>query len=311
MHNIVAVGSVAFDTVKTPVGSVEKTLGGSLTHFINASSLIDDVSRSIIGVVGNDFSPENESFFSKRKIDTTDLQKISDGKTFFWEGYYKDDMNEAFTVTTELNVFAEFSPRISDMNKNTDIHFLGNIDPGLQLDVLNNINSKISFMDTMNFWLESQKEKVLEVFKKVDGLIINEGEAFILTGEKNFLIAAEKIIDMGIKYLIIKRGNAGVTFYSKDGMFFSLPAFPIKNLTDPTGAGDSFAGGFVTTLAKKLKTGKDLKPNDFKEALVFGTIIASFNVENFGVSGIADKSSKDLYSRIEEFSTFSSFPKIN
>ncbi|OHD14096.1 MAG: hypothetical protein A2Y41_08015 [Spirochaetes bacterium GWB1_36_13] len=305
--DIVAVGSIAFDSVKTPVGKKERILGGSLTHFINASSVIPSLSKGIVGVVGEDFSSKEESFFTSRNVDTTDLEK-KQGKTFFWEGYYEKDMNQAFTLKTELNVFADFSPKISQANEKTKFLFLGNIDPVLQLSVLEKIEFETCFMDTMNFWLETKKEDVLKVLKKITGLIINETEAFLLTGESNYIKAAALIMDMGPSFVIIKRGSAGSTFFSKSGLFISYPAFPVANLVDPTGAGDSFAGGFVSyfTANKEKKTESVL----IKEALAYATMIASFNVEGFGIDGLADKKENDVLSRMEKYYEFSLLPNF-
>jgi len=307
--NIVAVGSVAFDSVQTPKGKRERILGGSLTHFMNAVSLFSELSCGIIGVVGDDFEESHWNFFKEKNIDIQDLKK-KPGKTFFWEGYYEKDMNQAHTLKTELNVFGDFNPEISSANTQTDFLFLGNIDPALQLQVLDRVKFQYCLMDTMNFWLETRLEEVKKAIQKISGLIINEGEAALLTGEHSYLAAGEKLISQGLPFLIIKRGSSGVSFFSKQGDFYSFPAYPVKNLVDPTGAGDSFAGGFVSYLAQVLKKGKE-PLSHLKEALVYATITASFYVEGFGIEGLAQKNREDIFSRIESFKKFSSFPNFN
>lgn len=305
--DIVAVGSIAFDSIKTPQDQRERILGGSLTHYCNAASLIKDMSIGIVGVVGQDFGKEEEDFFKKRNIDISDVQKKA-GKTFFWQGYYQDDMNQAYTVKTELNVFADFKPSFSPQNKKTKILFLGNIHPLLQAYVLDNVEYEFCFMDTMNLWLETELENVKALFPKIHGLIINEGEAAILTGEKNYLLAGEKILAMGLPYLIIKRGNAGVSFFSREGDYFAFPAYPVKKLVDPTGAGDSFAGGFTSFLIKNI--GEKDKKLLIKKALVYATALASFYVEGFGIEGLKNITYEDVLKRIEKYRDFSSLPQF-
>jgi len=307
MKNIVGIGSIAFDSVKTPAGVKDRILGGSLTHFINAACVLGGLEIGIVGVVGQDFGPEEESFFKSKNVDLTDLQK-KEGKTFFWEGFYQDDMNQAYTNVTELNVFADFSPKISSGNQKTDFLFLGNIDPVLQLEVLSKVKFEHCFMDTMNLWLEIKIKEVKDVLKKVSGLIINEGEAFILSGEANYIKGAKKILAMGPQYLIIKRGSYGVSFFSKNGDFISFPAFPIEDVVDPTGAGDSFAGGFVSYLSFLYKKNGKLDSQSIKEALIYATVVASFNVEGFGVEGLARQSKEQVFARIRQLVQYSSLP---
>jgi len=307
--NIVGIGSVAFDSVKTPAGAENRILGGSLTHFINAATVIGALDIGIVGVVGKDFTVKEEQFFKNKKVDLTDLEK-KEGKTFFWEGYYQDDMNQAHTVTTELNVFADFQPKISRHNQETDFLFLGNIEPSLQYNVVNSIKYDYCFMDTMNLWLEIKQDEVKKVLKKVHGLIINEGEAFLLSNEKNYLNGAKKILTLGPEYLIIKRGSYGVSFFSKKGDFFSFPAFPVEKVVDPTGAGDSFAGGFISYLSFHYKNNGQINAEAIKQALVYATITASFNVEGFGVSGLVNKTKNHIFERINQFVQYSSLPKF-
>lgn len=306
--NIVAVGSVAFDSIKTPKESRERILGGSLTHFSHATSLFPNLSCGAIGVVGQDFTQKGWDFFKSKNIDTQDL-KEKEGKTFFWQGYYQEDMNQAHTITTELNVFGNFKPEISSANTQTDFLFLGNIHPSLQLQVLNQVQFKYCLMDTMNLWIETQREELYKAIKLISGLIINENEAFLLTQEHNYLKAGEKLISQGLPFLIIKRGDSGVSFFSKQGDFYSFPAYPVKDLIDPTGAGDSFAGGLTSYLADIYQKGKDPLKH-IKEALIYAVTVASFYVEGFGIEGLATKNKHDIDSRLKKFIKFSSFPNF-
>jgi hypothetical protein len=305
--DIVAVGSIAFDSIKTPSGSKDRILGGSLTHFINAATVIKGLNIGIVGVVGKDFTAKEEQFFIHRKVDLSDVQR-KEGLSFFWEGYYQDDLNQAFTVKTELNVFADFNPSVCDRNSNCKILFLGNIDPVLQLGITNKVSADFIVLDTMNFWIESKKEDLLQVINKIDCLIINEGEAALLTGEKNFITAADTLLGKGLSYLIIKRGNAGVTLFGKDGFRVSYPAVLVDNVIDPTGAGDSFAGGFVSYLAKNKS--KKLNHKLLKKSLVYATLVASFNVQGFGTDKISSISKKDVDKLYDIYNEISAFPKI-
>ncbi|PKL15295.1 MAG: sugar kinase [Spirochaetae bacterium HGW-Spirochaetae-6] len=307
--NIVALGSLAFDSIETPSGQVTRALGGSLSHFINAAAKQSHLNMGILGVVGDDFGPREESFFVEKNIDLTDMERVA-GQTFFWSGYYEKDMNQAHTRITELNVFSDFKPRVSPVNQECDILFLANIDPELQLEVISKVRFRYAFLDTMNYWLTSKRDAVLAVLPKITGFIINEEEAFILTEEANYLRAAEKILTFGPQYLIIKRGNSGVVFMGKDGSLINYPAFPIKGLVDPTGAGDSFAGGFVSYLADRLRNNEALEES-FKAALVYATVMASFNVEGFGLEGLAPITKEDVAARIMRYREYSSFPNFN
>jgi sugar/nucleoside kinase (ribokinase family) len=277
MSNILVVGSLAYDTLKTPHGHVDRTLGGSANYFSLAASLYSQV--RVVGVVGEDYLEEDLEMLRKRKVDLKGLQK-KPGKTFHWKGEYKADMSEAITLATDLNVFADFNPELPAEYRDSQYVFLANIDPLLQLRVLEQIEKpKLVGSDTMNFWISSKLPELKKVLAKVDVLLINEGEAGQICKAENAIAAAEQILVMGPKAVVIKRGEYGFVLYTKEG-FFILPAFPIANVVDPTGAGDTFAGAFFGYLSKRDK-GFDL--HSLKQACINGCLAASFTVEAFGV----------------------------
>lgn len=295
MSEILVVGSLAYDTISSPEGRAEKTLGGSANYFSLAASHFAPV--RVVGVVGNDYSDQDFEVLRQRKVDTAGLQVV-DGKTFHWEGKYEGDMNEAITLNTELNVFEHFNPKLPETYKKSSFAFLANIDPVLQLDVLNQIQSpKVVASDTMNFWISSKKEDLLKVLKKVDLLVINEGESKLLTNKSNAVAAADDILAMGPKAVIIKRGEYG--FILKMGQqFFALPAYPIAKVIDPTGAGDSFAGGLFGYLAGQNQT---LNFESLKKACIHGAVVASFTVQDFGIKALASMSTNQLEARLAEY----------
>lgn len=277
MSHILVVGSLAYDTISTPHGKAERTLGGSANYFSLAASLFSKV--RVVGVVGEDYAAADLEMLTKRKVDTQGLQKQA-GKTFHWTGQYKDDMNEAITLATDLNVFEHFNPQIPAEYRNSEYVFLANIDPVLQLRVLEQIeNPKMVASDTMNFWISSKLPDLKRVLSKVDVLLINEGEADAIASTSNAIAAAKKILEMGPKAVVVKRGEYGFVMYTSEG-YFILPAFPVANVVDPTGAGDTFAGAFFGYLAKRDK-GFDIPT--LKQACIEGCLLASFTVESFGV----------------------------
>lgn len=277
MSNILVVGSLAYDTISTPHGRVDRALGGSANYFSLAASLFSKV--RVVGVVGEDYDAADLEMLQKRKVDTQGLQR-QPGKTFHWTGEYKDDMNEAITLATDLNVFANFNPKLPVEYKNSEYVFLANIDPVLQLSVLEQIEKpKLVGSDTMNFWISSKMGDLKKVLEKVDVLLINEGEADAIAKTTNAIAAAEKILKMGPKAVVIKRGEYGFVLYSQEG-YFILPAYPVASVVDPTGAGDTFAGAFFGYLSKRDK-GYDL--TSLKQACIQGCLLASFTVESFGV----------------------------
>ncbi len=295
MSDILVVGSLAYDSISTPAGKTDRTLGGSANYFSLAASLFAKV--KVVGVVGDDYAPNDLSLLTSRNVDVTGLQKKA-GKTFHWAGQYDGNMNEAQTLATDLNVFGDFNPELPEAYKDSQYVFLANIDPVLQLRVLEQVKKpKFVGADTMNFWISSKKDTLLQVLKKIDALLINEGEAKMLTGKTNAIAASDMLLEMGPKAVVVKRGEYGFVLRTKEGHFI-LPAYPVANVTDPTGAGDTFAGGFFGTLAKSNK-GLDLA--SLKEACVNGCLLASFTVEAFGVAKLKDLSLEKISARGEQF----------
>ncbi len=297
---IVVVGTVAFDTVETPFGRGENVLGGSATYFSTSASFFSDV--SLVAVVGEDFPQEHLDFLKSREIDLQGLQQIP-GKTFHWSGKYGYDLNEAQTLDTQLNVLMEFKPELPASYRETDVLFLGNIDPELQLQVLDQVKKpRLTACDSMNFWIASKPEALKEVMKRVDIVVINEGEARMLTEEANLVKAARRIIALGCKRLVIKRGEYGVLMFTADTVF-AAPAWPLEEVFDPTGAGDTFAGGFMGYLAN---TG-DLSEEGMRQALVFGSVMASFNVEDFSLNRMKRLTYPEIETRYRSFKGLTSF----
>lgn len=275
MSKILAVGSLAFDSISTPAGKAEKVLGGSLNYFSIAASFYNPL--QLVGVVGEDFPDQHLEFLASRGIDIGGVSKVK-GKTFHWTGEYGKDLNEAITLSTQLNVFEHFNPQLPESYKNAEYVFLGNIAPELQLSVLDQVKKpKLIAMDSMNFWITGRREALLKVLPRIDLLTINEGEAKLLAGETNVVLAAEKILTMGPKALVVKRGEYGA-FLFFGGEIFSAPAVPIRRVVDPTGAGDTFAGGLVGYLASK---GVGLDQKALREGVLNGSVMASFTVEDF------------------------------
>ncbi len=300
---ILVVGSIAFDTIKTPFGNVENILGGSAVHFSISASIIAEV--GIVGVVGMDFSKSYIEYLQKKGIDTEGVKKVS-GKTFRWEGYYEYDMNQAHTIKTELNVFKNFHPDIPEKYKTAKYVFLANIDPDLQLEVLNNIkNPKLVVSDTMNYWIENKKDRLIEVIKRTDIMLINDSEICQLFHTTNLVKAAKRIMSLGPKIVIIKKGEHGAIMFTQDSIFIA-PAFPLEEVVDPTGAGDSFAGGFVSFLSKTQK----LSENNLRKAVIFATVIASFTVTDFGTRALDSIQYTDIKNRYIELMKYTKFKKL-
>lgn len=299
--SILVVGTVALDSVKTPFGKVTEALGGSATYFSLAASIFTEV--KLVGVVGADFPDEYVSFLKKKGIDLEGLQQI-EGKTFRWKGEYQYDLNAAITLDTQLNVLEIFSPEIPLPYQDTEFIFLANIDPELQLNVLAQLKSpKLVVADTMNFWIERKKDALLEVLKKIEIAILNDGEARQLTKEPNLINAAKKILSLGPKRVIIKKGEHGSLMISKS-RFFSAPAYPLESLFDPTGAGDSFAGGFLGYLASHNKLDDQ---EEMKKAIICGTTVASFTVEDFSVNRLMTLTKEEIKKRYLEIKEITHF----
>lgn len=296
MSEILVVGSVAYDSITTPSGKAERALGGSANYFSLAASLFAKV--RVVGVVGDDYDQQDIDLLKNRGVDLAGLSKAP-GKTFHWEGSYEGDLNEAKTLKTDLNVFEHFNPQLPESYKDSSFVFLANIAPELQLQVLEQVKApKFVGMDSMNLWLTIKKEKVIEVLKKVDLVLINEGEAKMLTGAPNAIAAAPLITDMGPRAVVIKRGEYGFAMYSKDQGYFILPAMPIRTVVDPTGAGDTFAGGFFGYLAaqKEVPTIAHMK-----QACIMGSIMASHTIQDFSVRALAKVTLNDLEARLSEY----------
>ena len=296
MAEILVVGSLAYDSIKTPSGSVSRALGGSANYFSLAASLLAPV--RVVGVVGDDYDDKDYNMLKDRKVDLSGLEKVK-GKTFHWEGFYEGDMNEAKTLKTELNVFEHFNPKLPTHFADSKFVFLANISPDLQLKVLEQVKAPYFVgMDTMNFWISSKKEDLLKVLRKVDVVLINETEAEMLTGEKNAIAAAPIITQMGPQAVVIKRGEYGFAMYSKEQGYFMLSAMPTPNVIDPTGAGDTFAGGFFGHLASLKR-----KPTvvDLKQACVVGTVLASFTIQDFSVKSLSQVTIGKMEERLSQY----------
>ncbi len=298
--SILVVGSVAFDSVETPFGREENILGGSATYFSTSASFFADV--NLVAVVGEDFPREHIDFLESRNIDLSGLARMS-GKTFHWKGRYGYDLNEAQTLETNLNVFADFKPKIPAQYTNAEYLFLANIDPELQMEVLSQVaRPRIVACDTMNFWISSKPDSLKKVLERVDIFIINEGEARQLSGEANLVKAAKEILSMGVRTLIIKRGEYGVLMFN-GASIFAAPAYPLEEVFDPTGAGDTFAGGFMGYLAN---TG-DTSEAGIRQAIIFGSVMASFNVEDFSLNRMRRLEYREIEERYRDFKAMTHF----
>ncbi len=302
--SLTVVGSVAFDALETPFGSRDKVLGGAATHFGLAASFFTRVNA--VGVVGGDFGNAEWDVFLRHSINTDDIEVVPEGKTFYWKGRYDYDMNTAHTLDTQLNVFESFQPKLSEISRNADLLFLANILPTLQKQVRDQCpNSRFVAMDTMNFWISSMKDAVVETIKVVDCIIINDAEARQLTDEPNIHRAARKIMDYGLRAVVIKRGEYGATLFTNDG-YFAVPAYPLESVFDPTGAGDSFAGGFIGYLASQDKVTDDV----LRRAMIYGSVMASFNVEKFGTERVDGLDYPEINERFRAFKQMTHFDEI-
>ncbi len=299
--SILVVGSVAFDTVSTPAGDVTEALGGSATHFSVSASFWSPV--RLVAVVGEDFTAAHRQPLLDRKVDISGLTTAK-GRTFRWSGVYGDDLNSARTLDTQLNVFADFKPEVPQAWRDTPLLFLANIDPELQWDVLEQVRgAKMVAADTMNYWIDSKPEALKRLLGRVDVLLINDGEIRQLTGERNLVRAVQAVGRLGPKAVVVKRGEHGVLLFQGDSAF-ALPAFPLESVTDPTGAGDAFAGGFLGYLASRGLDGE----RDFRRAAVVGSVMASYQVEDFSLDRLmrlTEPEIRDRYARFEELTRFS------
>lgn len=304
MSKILVVGSLGYDSIATPCGKVENVLGGSANYFSLAASLYSGV--RLVGVVGTDYRQEDRKLLEARGVELDGLQ-VSEGATFRWSGRYEAAMNEAITLKTELNVFQNFSPIIPESFRNTPLVFLGNIHPALQMDVLGQVEAPVVVgLDTMNFWISSEQGTLLKAIEQVDVLVVNEGEAKALADTPNTIRAVETLAKIGPRAIVVKRGEYGFVLYFQ-GKYFVLPAFPVPEVVDPTGAGDSFAGGFFGYLSQLMQTSKYtskdqlLTMENLKRACLHGTVVASFTVQDFSTGALQSLTTAGIDQRLSHY----------
>jgi cytidine kinase len=302
--SLLVVGSVAFDAVETPFGKRDKMLGGSASHFSISASFFTDV--RVVAVVGGDFTREEEQVFERHNVNITDLERVPEGKSFFWRGRYDYDLNTAHTLDTQLNVFADFQPKLSEEARRSRLVFLGNIQPDLQRGVREQVkDAELVALDTMNLWIDMTRESLLETVRGVHVMIINDAEARQLADEPNLIRAARKIMSEGPRALVVKRGEYGAALFTPD-TYFAIPAYPLESVFDPTGAGDTFAGGFMGYLASQEK----LDEAAMRRAMIFGSVMASFNVEEFGTERVQRLTHDEINNRFRAFKQMTHFEEI-
>ncbi len=303
MGKLVIVGTVAFDAIETPFGKTDKILGGAATYIGLAASHFN-VDAAAVSVVGGDFPQEYLDLLSNKNIDVSGIEIIKEGKTFFWSGKYHNDMNSRDTLATELNTLADFNPVVPEDYKDAEVVMLGNLHPIVQSSVLDQMTKKpkLVILDTMNFWMDCALNDLLNVIKRIDVITINDEEARQLTGEYSLVVAARKIHEMGPKYVVIKKGEHGALLFHDDHVFYA-PALPLEEVFDPTGAGDTFAGGFAGYIAK---TG-DTSFENMKNAVIYGSTLASFCVEKFGTERMQKLSNQEIHKRLLQFKQLTQF----
>lgn len=303
MSKLLIVGTVAFDAIETPFGKTDKILGGAATY-IGLSASFFKVDSAIVSVVGEDFPQEHLDLLSERNINIEGIEIVKGGKTFFWSGKYHNDMNSRDTLATELNVLADFNPIVPEKYKDSEVVMLGNLHPIVQSSVLNQMTTqpKLVVLDTMNFWMDCALPELLEVVKRVDVITINDEEARQLSGEYSLVKAAAKIHTMGPKYVVIKKGEHGALIFHNKDVFFA-PALPLEEVFDPTGAGDTFAGGFSGYIAQT----EDFSFESMKSAIIYGSNLASFCVEKFGTEKMVVINEDEVYARLQQFKSLTQF----
>ncbi len=303
MSKLLIVGTVAFDAIETPFGKTDKILGGAATY-IGLSASFFNVDSAIVSVVGEDFPQEHLNLLSERNINIEGIEIVKGGKTFFWSGKYHNDMNSRDTLATELNVLADFNPVVPQAYKDASVVMLGNLHPIVQSSVLNQMTSqpKLVVLDTMNFWMDCALPELLEVIKRVDVITINDEEARQLSGEYSLVKAAAKIQTMGPKYVVIKKGEHGALIFHNKDVFFA-PALPLEEVFDPTGAGDTFAGGFSGYLSQS----EDISFENMKNAIIHGSNLASFCVEKFGTERMVNLNKEEVFDRLKQFKALTQF----
>ncbi len=303
MNKLLIVGTVAFDAIETPFGKTDKILGGAATYISLAASQFN-VESAIVSVVGGDFPEGYLEMLNSKNINTTGIEIVKDGKTFFWSGKYHNDLNTRDTLITDLNVLADFNPKVPENFENPEFLMLGNLHPAVQMAVIKQIpkRPKLVVLDTMNFWMDNTWDELIEVISKVDVITINDEEARQLSGEYSLVRAAQKIHKMGPKYVVIKKGEHGALLFNNGDIFFA-PALPLEDVFDPTGAGDTFAGGFIGYLAST----HDISFNNMKRAIIYGSNLASFCVEKFGTRRMEDLTEKEVQERLRDFKELTQF----
>nr|WP_315209669.1 PfkB family carbohydrate kinase [uncultured Flavobacterium sp.] len=303
MNKLLIVGSVAFDAIETPFGKTDKILGGA-APYIGLSASFFNLQSAIVSVVGDDFPQEYLDLLTARNIDISGLEVVKGGKTFFWSGLYHNDLNSRDTLATELNVFGDFQPKVPQNFKNADVVMLGNLHPLVQSSVLDQMESKpkLVVLDTMNFWMDCALPELLDVMKRIDVITINDEEARQLSGEYSLVKAAAKIHEMGPEYVVIKKGEHGALLFHKKEVFFA-PALPLEEVFDPTGAGDTFAGGFAGFITQS----ENISFENMKNAVIYGSNLASFSVEKFGTERMVNLDKKEVVSRLQQFKSLTQF----
>jgi sugar/nucleoside kinase (ribokinase family) len=302
---LVVVGSIAFDAVKTPFGERERMLGGSAVHFSLAASFFDQV--RVVGPVGDDFGDDEYAALHDRGVITEDIERIEGGRTFFWRGHYEYDLNTAHTDDTQLNVFGDFAPKLSEKTKQADVLFLANIQPDLQREVREQCPGvRLAGLDSMNLWIETARDSLVRTIGTVDAVLMNDAELRMLTEQPNLLRAARDVMAMGPTTVVAKQGEYGAALYTDEG-FFALPAYPLETVIDPTGAGDSFAGGFLGYLASQEGAPDELT---LRRAMTYGSVLASFNVEQFGTERVRQLTRDEVDERFEQFRRITTIEEV-
>jgi sugar/nucleoside kinase (ribokinase family) len=302
--SLTVVGSIAFDSVQTPFGERERMLGGSAVHFALAASFFTEV--RIVGPVGDDFGDEHLSVLSERGVITDDIEHVEGGQTFFWRGHYDHDVNVAHTDDTQLNVFAEFEPKLSEASRSAEMLFLGNIQPDLQRGVRAQSSATFAALDSMNLWIETTKDSLEAAIAEVDCVLLNDAELRMLTEEPNLARAARAVMELGPEVIVAKRGEYGAAMFTPEG-FFAIPGLPLEDVRDPTGAGDSFAGGFLGYLDARRAEDGGHDPRTLRQAMAYGTAMASFNVEDFGTDRVSKLNPPEIAERLRELRELTHF----
>jgi sugar/nucleoside kinase (ribokinase family) len=302
--SLTAVGSIAFDSVRTPFGERERMLGGSAVHFSLAASFFTTV--RVVGPVGDDFGEDEFRILRERGVETDDIERVEGGETFFWRGHYDHDLNVAHTDDTQLNVFGDFEPKLSAASRGADVLFLGNIQPDLQRGVRAQCDAGLVGLDSMNLWIETTRDALVAAIGDVDCLMLNDAELRMLTEEPNLARAARRVMEMGPGIVVAKRGEYGAALFTAEG-FFAIPGYLLEDVRDPTGAGDSFAGGFLGYLDGVGAGTEGVPEPDLRRAMAYGSVLASFNVEGFGTEAVQRLTSEQIEQRLRDFKRLTHF----